>query len=184
MGSVQKVLHFIAICQIQTVDAKENGNVNENAEKVECTVFGCMQKQRQVLVSDLSGLLHPLVYSYNKERLCSSLSCPLQVRLQKAWSHLAPLEVLGLLSGVCCCVMFKSSPATCHSHADLPAVSCRLAVCSWALSLGSKGRALGPGLTHSFGRRLWGKHWVGGCFHHNNHLVCSVLIHITRKESP
>lgn len=90
MGSVQKVLHFIAICQIQTVDAKENGNVNENAEKVECTVFGCMQKQRQVLVSDLSGLLHPLVYSYNKERLCSSLSCPLQVRLQKSLITFGP----------------------------------------------------------------------------------------------
>ena len=76
MGNVQKMLYFIAICQIQAVDEKANGNVNKNAEK-ECIVCGCRQKLRRVLVSDLSGLVYPLVYSCNKERLYSGLSCPL-----------------------------------------------------------------------------------------------------------
>lgn len=42
--------------------------MNDHAEK-ECIVCGCRQKLRQMLVSDLSSLLHPLVYSYNKGKV-------------------------------------------------------------------------------------------------------------------
>lgn len=120
---------------------------------VECIVCFWRQKLTQVLVADLSGLLHPLVCFC----LCRGSIPVLPTYCMYAeGSHLALPEALVLLSVVYCCVRFKSSQLLIAAT-----VISQMWAAGWlsvfpATALKEQ-RESAWFLYASFGRRLWEK---------------------------